>query len=245
MTEPSKPRSGFTMIEILFATGLVILAMGMSIGFLVESVKANFISAEKNDINTDLRRVVDRLARDARQANFFLLYNSVADADRNSSADRLRAGRSGDFLVLIEKVPYDKYVTDAETRQPRPIRGITIYYRDPNETIDGEIAGPVRVWRGIYAPDEDLADDDPDKAYRLRNDYIKEYQDIVNPERLFPSVSDLSNAAELIEISVGLADGKLFYNHNDQTIMVNGKIIHGNVAKRVTDTYNFSISPRG
>ncbi len=238
-------RKGFTLLEIMFASSLIVLALGMSVGFMVEAVKVNFVSTEKNDINKDLRMVVDRLARDARQANFFLLYESAEDADRNGDNDRRRAGRSGDFLVLIKKVSWpDLLQSDDDTRMPRPIRGITIYYRDPTEIIEGELAGPVRVWRAIYAPDEEVTGT-PDAQYQVQDSYITDPADIRNPERLYPTKSELANAAQVIEFSVGLADGRLFYNHNDRSIMVNGKIIHGNVAKRVTDTYNFTISPRG
>lgn len=236
-------QDGFTLLEVLIASSLVFLAMSLSVGFLVEAVKVNFVAAEKNEINKDLRMVVDRLARDARQANFFLLYDSADDDDRNGDSDRRRAGRSGDFLVLIEKVSYDQYMTDDETRLPRPIRGITIYYRDPTEVIEGELAGPVRVWRGIYAPDDEITD--AERRYQIQNTYISDPVDIRNPERLYPERSVLESAPEVMEFSVGLANGRLFYNHNDRSIMVNGKIVHGNVAKRVTDTYNFTISPRG
>jgi len=38
----------------------------------------------------------------------------------------------------------------------------------------------------------------------------------------------------------------LFYNFLDRSIMVRGEIIHrGAVGKRVTNTYNYTVSPRG
>jgi len=49
----------------------------------------------------------------------------------------------------------------------------------------------------------------------------------------------------VIELSRGLADERLFYNFWGRSVMVNGQIHHGNDAKRVTETYNFTISPRG
>ena len=48
-----------------------------------------------------------------------------------------------------------------------------------------------------------------------------------------------------MELARGLANESLFSNLRDLTIIVNGEIVHGNNAKRVTDTYNFTISPRG
>jgi len=54
-----------------------------------------------------------------------------------------------------------------------------------------------------------------------------------------------AESTNVVQLSEGLADGRLFYNFKNRTVMINGKIIHGNQAKWVTDTYNFSISPRG
>ena len=64
-------------------------------------------------------------------------------------------------------------------------------------------------------------------------------------ESLIPAISTVGTHETIVELSEGLADGKLFYNFRERSIMVNGQIYHGNDYKRVTDTYNFTISPRG
>ena len=65
-------------------------------------------------------------------------------------------------------------------------------------------------------------------------------------EDLFPSSSGLSgNFDQVVELSKGLANGKLFYNFEKKSIMVNGQIFHGDSGNRITDTYNFTVSPRG
>lgn len=66
-----------------------------------------------------------------------------------------------------------------------------------------------------------------------------------NLESLIPSPEQIDSFEEMVHLSQGLANKHLFYNYWNKSIMVNGKIIHGNDAKRVTDTYNFTISPRG
>ena len=44
----------------------------------------------------------------------------------------------------------------------------------------------------------------------------------------------------------GLSDnGLLFVNYQNRSALVRAKILHGNQAKRVTNTYNFTITPRG
>lgn len=65
-------------------------------------------------------------------------------------------------------------------------------------------------------------------------------------EKLLPSVSSAGSHTEVIELSRGLSDGKLFYNFFDRSITVQGEILHrGNNFKRATNTYNFTVSPRG
>ena len=63
---------------------------------------------------------------------------------------------------------------------------------------------------------------------------------------LLPAISSAGSHEEAIELSNGLSDGKLFYNFYDRSIIVRGEILHdGAIAQQVTNTYNFTISPRG
>ncbi|MBT3483520.1 MAG: prepilin-type N-terminal cleavage/methylation domain-containing protein [Opitutales bacterium] len=63
---------------------------------------------------------------------------------------------------------------------------------------------------------------------------------------LLPAISSAGSHEEVIELSNGLSDGKLFYNFYDRSIIVRGEILHdGAIAQQVTNTYNFTISPRG
>lgn len=63
---------------------------------------------------------------------------------------------------------------------------------------------------------------------------------------LLPAIASAGSHDEVIELSNGLSDGKLFYNFYDRSIIVRGEILHdGAVSQQVTNTYNFTISPRG
>lgn len=65
-------------------------------------------------------------------------------------------------------------------------------------------------------------------------------------DTLLPAASSYGQHGEVIELSNGLSDGKLFYNFYDRSIVVRGEIIHdGKAGEQVTNTYNFTISPRG
>ncbi|MCH6256566.1 prepilin-type N-terminal cleavage/methylation domain-containing protein [Puniceicoccaceae bacterium K14] len=63
---------------------------------------------------------------------------------------------------------------------------------------------------------------------------------------LIPDASTFGAHQEVIELSKGLADGKLFFNFFNKSIVVRGEIIHqGDNTRNATNTYNFTISPRG
>ena len=83
--------------------------------------------------------------------------------------------------------------------------------------------GPVRKF--------DLAIDPPSEA---------------DTHSLLPEIDQRDAFPEVVELSLGLSDGRLFYNFSDRSVMVRGEILHqGSTTRRATNTYNFTISPRG
>lgn len=94
------------------------------------------------------------------------------------------------------------------------------YYR---YAVNANTEGPVLMFEDEYSPSSssDLAD-------------------------LLPTVAMNGTHGEVIELSNGLSDGKLFYNFYDRSVVVRGEILHdGAAGDYVTNTYNFTISPRG
>ena len=107
------------------------------------------------------------------------------------------------------------------------------YYRDADAS-DKNSEGPVKRFEIRYR--------DPDTSgtattYRPTDKYL--------PEDLLDAVVPARDCTTVVQLSKGLADGQLFYNYLDQSIMLKAQIIHGNAAKRITDTYNYTVSPRG
>ncbi|MBD5778184.1 prepilin-type N-terminal cleavage/methylation domain-containing protein [Pelagicoccus sp. NFK12] len=65
-------------------------------------------------------------------------------------------------------------------------------------------------------------------------------------EDLLPDIDTAGSHPEVIELSKGLSDQRLFYNFFNRSITVQGEIIHeGSLKKQATNTYNFTVSPRG
>lgn len=103
------------------------------------------------------------------------------------------------------------------------VQRIVGYFRSPASDSDPESEGPVRKFDLHFSPSTNSPVQD-----------------------LLPSPAARDSCAEVIQLSRGLSDGRLFYNFFDRSIIVHGEIIHaGAVQRRATNTYNFTISPRG
>ncbi|MDP0496688.1 MAG: prepilin-type N-terminal cleavage/methylation domain-containing protein [Verrucomicrobiota bacterium JB024] len=269
---PEHPASGFTLVETMYTVAIVGLLMAGLLTFYKDSTVSMYESEKKAMINRDMRAITEEMTKEARNANHFVMYESfstdlrnvppdaledddyfydpngwssdylsgtspsdasVPDANVNGDFDpasyfRKRDGESGDFLLLItygdDLSPYD---TAAGTKYPddvdytKPITKLVGYFRvvedETNQT------GPVRKFI----------------VYPRGSDQYKPLEDLI------PSSTNADDYPVVIELSKGLANQRLFYNFRDTSIMVNGQIMHGTKVKRLTDTYNFTISPRG
>lgn len=224
LTRTTIPRGkGYTLVEIIIALSLLTVLMAGVMGFSTESVRSLFVNEQKNMINRDIRKLTSQMSNDARQANYFIIYPSFETKDRDSAADRRTEGLAGDFMILVyQGAPTIQQSANGYVMGPIPVERIVGYYRSANPN-DPNSLGPVRRF--------DIAITGANRFKPI--------------EELLPSVDAASSHRMVLELSQGLADGKLFYNYRGHCIMVNGKIVHGVSAKRVTDTYNFTISPRG
>ncbi|MGJ3244085.1 MAG: PilW family protein [Opitutales bacterium] len=215
-------RKGFTLVEALVVMGIAGMLMAGVLSFYQQAGLILFTSEQKLRINKDIRTLTNEMTDNARNANHFVLYESFEEGMRTAETEqeameyRLRDGESGDMIVLVF---YGEDPNPGDNVLP-PIERLVGYFRAPDPETR---RGPVRKF--------DLAVPAADQ-----NEVV---------EFLLPPVSSRDSYPEVVELSEGLADGKLFYNFRDRSIMVNGQIFHGNAAKRVTDTYNFTISPRG
>jgi hypothetical protein len=171
------------------------------------------------------------MAMDAKQCNSIILYTTAANSHRIDHEDRMRPNESGDALLLVQKSAYAEMAEHGvdPLHDPRPITRLILYYRIITGEENGAQVGPVMRWEGDFS-------DSP----------IVDSNDIRKVEELIPPFNQLvAESQQVVAFSEGLSDGRLFFNYLNRTAMINGKILHGNKAKWVTDTYNFSISPRG
>ncbi len=218
----SRKKAGFSLLEVMFSTAIAGTALGFAGWFWFESVRASFLSEEKLQINSDVRELTNTLVDLGRSADYFYMYSAYTSSVKNyqtiDGEDVYGAGRLG----------------DGQTGDL-----LILVYEDSSSM--GTSGYPINKIVGIYR--ENTGTEAPVKMFTVESADISD--PLADPEASVPNVSDIPNHETIVELAEGLANGSLFYNFNDTSIMVNGKIVHGNDVKQVTDTYNLTIKPRG
>jgi prepilin-type N-terminal cleavage/methylation domain-containing protein len=213
-------KKAFTIVELMIALAITSLLLGGLLMFNIQLIKGGMFSENKNQINRDIRKVTTDMGDVAKQSNYFIIYPSFDVGDRNDSDDRLVSDESGDFILFVQTA--SSYVSFGV----HPVEKIIGYYRDSQKVENLTNVGPVKRFEKTFSTPVDVT------------------SSTTPLESLIPSAAE-ANATELLELSKGTANGKLFYNFGNKSVMVNGQIYHGNTTQRVTDTYNFTVSPRG
>lgn len=257
---------GFTLTEIMVAMTIFGFVVAGSIPFFINNLKTQYVGGQKFLINADIRKVTNQMVENAREANTFVMYQAFtlqnrwdgATETRDANgingvtfADRLQGGSSGDFVVLIFYAdPYwNAALYDGDTTNNLAIPTATInrmvgYWVAPNRNVSGENA--------IYMFDTDRY---RGTASTWTTSWGATFPAALSPTApsgiealLPPATSAYAQAAEfpiLINNASGLSNGYTFFNYLNKSIITRAKILHGNLAKRVTNTYNFTITPRG
>lgn len=227
-------RRAFTLVEILIATSIMAIVSAGMLRIFVQILNVYYYDTGKIMVNKDIRKFTSEMTENATYANYFRIFPSYSNLSRTvttyidpSDPDQgfttaiadtsVNDNQSGDCLVLVYKDPTDD----------RKIARIMAYFRAPTNATDPLSTGPVRRMDLPITPSSTLP------VWQLI------------PSNLVPA-----NYPEVVELSRGLANGKLFYNFYDKSIIVKGEIIHrgGMINSRnasATNTYNFTVSPRG
>ena len=208
-----------TLVEIMVVTGISMLVVGGLLLFFIRSLTVYHYDSGKLLVNRDMRQFTSEMADNATYANYFIVYPSFTARTNTvgsiTSDQKVYSGQSGDMLVLV-------FLDIADSSKISRVVG---YYRDPDENA-GE--APVRKFDRTLSPSVSTS--------------------IVSS--LLPATSTAQTNEEVIELSKNVGTQQLFYNFYDRSVMVKCEIIHRtgigkNRHERATNTYNFTVSPRG
>jgi prepilin-type N-terminal cleavage/methylation domain-containing protein len=234
---------GFTLPELIVSSTILGILMLMMVRFQFETVSAMTVSEEKGEINRDMRYLTDQMALDARQANFFVMYSNYTMSSRSAATQELTQGNSGDFMVLVF---YGTTTTPTEFNVC-PVSEIIGYYRAPYTAGQTDTMSSDAQMMPVRKFDLTVANNGIPANTYLESVNVPSGGHTATLESLLPSdaASTISTHQIIVQLAQGLADQHLFYNFWGKSVMVNGVIAHGNNNQHATDTYNFTISPRG
>jgi type II secretory pathway pseudopilin PulG len=208
--------SAFSLVEIMAVLTIFgFVAIGLT-AFMISSMQGMFWAANKSQITSDVRNFSLRLSKETLGARTAFIYSSFAAEDRSSIGKRRDSGQTGDCLVLIYYDPYPTVDDDLHYTK------LVVFFRAPDED------GISPVYRA-------------EKTFETPLEISDNFETVL--ATYFPD--DSGDYPIVLELSRGLANGKLFRNFGNNTYVINGEILHGNQVKEVTNTYNLTISPRG
>lgn len=228
-----KDKTGaFSLVEIMYVTGIISIIGLILTSFMRDSARSMSWSVDKSLITRDFRLFTMNVTQDAYNANFAYLYPSLNLADRDESSDQRGLGQSGDCLVLVKTEPFPS------TNSQRFFRQIIIYYRQV--TASGDMAVLRQVIDFTHAT-ESTANVGNTTNPNPNPDF---FEDFLNRQM---NRTNLNPPETVLESTRGLAGDHLFLllDDVDGTFLINGEIINGLNADRITNTYNLTISTRG
>ncbi|MCD8482842.1 MAG: hypothetical protein LR015_09380 [Verrucomicrobia bacterium] len=217
------------MVELIITMVLVTIVMASFYSMTLAISRLIIDSEGKLQIQADIRSFTFDMSRVGRGAAQFYIHDRW-DASgglqfSNVSAD----GQSGDVLLLafrhFDRSDVGFLVNDSNTYISRIVGFARIAQNNAEE-------GPVLRF--------ELTPPTPN-AWPVRDFTV--HGIVANAVR-----NNQIQMREVIELSRGRADGRLFKRYGNHRFIVNGEIIHGQNPRReqrVSNTYNFTVSTRG
>lgn len=247
-------RPGFTLVEILIATSIfAIVTVGLT-RLMIQLLSIYHYDTGKILVNRDIRKFTMEMTENATYANYFKIFPSytsisrtvdtyvnVADPEAGfttaAAANYVPEGQSGDCLVLVYKDPADDrivsrliiYYRVGGTPSPTPAAGIKVFNRGALRKLE--------ITPNSMLPILQLIPEIPNPT---ANPIVLQSVGVQSPTLVqVPG----SNPATF-------QSWGLFYNFFDQSVILKGELIQTGAqinTKNVsaTNTYNFTISPRG
>jgi prepilin-type N-terminal cleavage/methylation domain-containing protein len=231
----SKLRRAFTLVEIMVAMSIMVMIMAVLLRTFLEVLNTYKYDTAKILINHDIRRFTASMTEDATYSNYFKIFPAYGNLTRSvttlvnpSDPDQgyttaltdssVADGQTGDCLVLVYK----------DTSDDTKIARIICYFRNPGPTVNGvQQPGPVRRFDLPITPSSSLP-----------------------VWQLIPDIPDPTIYPVVVELSQDIGNGLLFYDFQDRAIIINGQIVQrggalNTVHFNATNTYNFTVAPRG
>lgn len=182
-----------------------------------------------------------------------------ANADNASTElDRQLGGATGDFLVLVftrNNAIFDsRFYDNIIGNEPSTLTEVTrlvAYWIAPNRNPAAQGESTDRI--ALYSFDTDRFRPSASSTSWTTPwgvTFPIALGAVTSLENLLPDATTAAATASYADILVNDLDGRTagwnhFLNFGNKTAVMQSRVLHGNRAKRVTNTYNFAITPRG
>lgn len=214
-----------TLTELLFATTIAgIVSVGV-FGVFIQALKIYDYDNKKLTVNRYIRDFTAELTENATFANYALIFPDFSTRTQTVTVTNPDTG-------VTTTAGVSRQVEDGQSGDL-----LVLVYVDPED--DTRIERLVGYYRA--APSAGT----PGPVRRFQLDF--EPSTTTAAVNLLPATGSINTWPSVIELSEGLSDGRLFHNFYGRSVMVNGEIIQdtGKGARVASNTYNFTISPRG
>lgn len=217
----SASRRAFTLIEVAISASIFLVVVGLTMGIVLAVAKLNLRTEQKENLNEDFRRMAQVISDVGRTSSAFQIHPAY-----NDRARAVGDGESGDLLVFVSYAAAD-VTGDPNNHSIARIVGVYLdSAADPNAPKSLRWFDSKRMNWGVSFP---APGDTP----------------IAN---LLPSASTQAGT-ELARLAQGTIRGRMFYQINSTSLMINGMIYRANAgndtgAADARSAYNLTITPR-
>lgn len=241
-------KRGLTLVEILIAMAVFSIFIAAFYSTTLAIGKLILNADGKLQINEDIRSFTNDLSQTGHAASAFYIHPSYPKRDPLdptksesetiiSLANSVGDGGAGDFLILA----FYEYAS-----------GPTVTQINNTNTYITRVVGFVRKYSGGDKVDQDanaapvvrfeLSPPTP-TTWNIQSFTVHGIVQAAIRDGVIDSISE-----DVVELARGKVNGRLFYRYGNDRFIVNGEIYHREnpfIERRVSNTYNFTVTPRG
>lgn len=264
--------SGMTLVEIMVAASIGLIVVTVGLRFVIQTLKTYQYETGKLLVNRDIRKFTAQMIDDATFANSFQIYDQCSNLSRatgytltGASGDPTNSGYQGYTTDLTVTAPDDPVSTTAPGTE-KVDSGMTgdvlvfIYNVNGDNT---KISQLIIYYRWITTPAGGTTGTNSasvsDRTAPLKRLVVSIPAAVESAGimKLLPQILSTTNGTAIFAFVDGQAHdvvptgsvnrtNKMFYNLNNTSILIRGRIYENYTAQRIVkSTYNFTVTPRG
>jgi prepilin-type N-terminal cleavage/methylation domain-containing protein len=264
------PTNGMTLVELMIAMAIGVMVLAVALRFVNQNLRTYQYETGKLLVNRDIRKFTTQMVDDGTYANKFYIYDQCSNLSRTSytavgstdptsatykgyttdlsttspddpvtstgpGTEAVDSGLPGDVLVWV-------YYVDGDNSK---IQQLIIYYRLIDTPAGGSTGANSTTVTVRTAPLKRLVVKIPASVQSAG--ILKLLPELTATTPGTPIFSFVDGQANDV-VPTGSVNriNKMFYNSNNNSVLVRGRIYENYTAQRlIKSTYNFTITPRG